>query len=105
MELVPKTQLGCLAAPILAGDQCHVVQQTDRLFGALMLFQWFAAIVVALWTSHRGASAVQSYAPIWMAICQGGVISLLPLVLVFVAPGRAVTRHVTAAAQMLMSGL
>jgi two-component system, sensor histidine kinase and response regulator len=105
MELDPKTQLGSRAAAIFVGDQRHVFEQIDRLFGALMLFQWFAAIIVALWTSHRGASAVQSYAPIWMAICQGGVISLLPLVLVFVAPGRAVTRHVTAAAQMLMSGL
>src|SRR6202158_1979165 len=105
MELDPKTQLESRAAAILAGDQRHVFEQTDWLFAALMLFQWVAAIIVALWTSRRASSVVHSYTQVWTAICQGGVITLLPLVLVFVAPGRAVTRHVTAAAQMLMSGL
>ena len=75
------------------------------LFAALMLFQWIAAIVAALCIGRRASSGNQSYAHVWMAIGQGGVITLLPFVLVFAMPGRAVTRHVTAAAQMLMSGL
>jgi hypothetical protein len=104
MEVDSKTQLDSHAAAILAGDQQHMFERTDRLFAALMVFQWIAVIVAALWISPR-ASPAQSYEQIWMAICQGGAITLLPLVMVFALPGRAITRHVIAAAQMLMSGL
>jgi two-component system, sensor histidine kinase and response regulator len=101
----PKTQLDSRAAAILAGDQQRIFERADRLFAALMLFQWIAAIVAALCIGRRASSGNQSYAHVWMAIGQGGVITLLPFVLVFAMPGRAVTRHVIAAAQMLMSGL
>src|ERR1700687_3435213 len=61
--------------------------------------------MAALWISPRASSAIQTNAQVWTAMCKGGAITLLPLVLVFVAPGRAVTRHVIAVAQMLMSSL
>jgi two-component system sensor histidine kinase/response regulator len=53
----------------------------------------------------RASSEAQSYIRVWTAIGQGGAITLLPLVLVFALPGRAITRHVIAAEQMLMSSL
>jgi PAS domain S-box-containing protein len=105
MEPDSKTQLVSHAAAILAGDQQHMFERTDRLFADLMMFQWIAGIMAAVWISPRASSATQSYAQIWMAICQGGAITLLPLVMVFALPGRAITRHVIAAAQMLMSAL
>jgi hypothetical protein len=105
MELDFETRLDSRAAAILTGDQRHIFERTDRLFAALMLFQWVAAILAALWISPRVLSRTQSYAHIWTTFCQGGAITLLPQVLVFAAPGRTITRHAIAAAQMLMSGL
>jgi two-component system, sensor histidine kinase and response regulator len=105
MGLDHKAQLETRAAAILAGDQNHICKLTDRLFAGLMLFQWLAAIMAALWISPRASSGIQTNAPVWIAMCQGGAITLIPLVLVFVAPGRALTRHVIAVAQMLMSSL
>jgi two-component system, sensor histidine kinase and response regulator len=53
----------------------------------------------------RAATGIQASTHVWIAMCQGSVITLLPLALVFVAPGRKVTRHVIAAAQMFMAFL
>ena len=92
-------------AAILTGDQRRIFERTDRVFATLMLFQWVAAIMIALWISPRASSGTQGYTHVWMATCQGGAIILLPLTMVFVLPGRAITRHIIAAAQMLLSGL
>ena len=105
MDLDLETRLDARATAILTGDQRHVFERTDRLFAAMMLFQWAATIVAALCISPRASSETQSYARLWTTFCQGGAITLLPLVLVSAAPGRAVTRHAIAAAQMLMSEL
>jgi uncharacterized membrane protein len=85
------------AAAILSGDQRENFERTDRLFAGLMLLQWLMAIAVALWMPPREATGIQASTHVWIAMCQGSVITLLPLALVFVAPGRKVTRHVVAA--------
>ena len=41
----------------------------------------------------------------WTALLLGGAVSSLPLALIALRPGAAVTRHVVAAAQMLWSAL
>jgi PAS domain S-box-containing protein len=106
MEAVdPKTQLDSRKAAILAEDQRHIFERTDRLFAVLMLFQWVGAILAALWVPLHASPGTESYIQVWTAIFEGGVITLLPLTLVFALPGRAVTRHVIAAEQMLMSRL
>jgi two-component system sensor histidine kinase/response regulator len=108
MEAIdPSHRLDSRAAVILADDQRHLFERTDRLFAALMLFEWVAAIAAPLWISPHAWFGTQSdiQIHIWDAIRQSGAILFLSLVLVFAVPGRAITRHLIAAGLMLMSGL
>jgi signal transduction histidine kinase/ActR/RegA family two-component response regulator len=81
--------------------------KTDRLFRRVLLVQWLAAIALALWLSPRTWNGVASqvHPHVWAAIFFGGAISIFPVWLIHVWPGRAVTRHTIAVAQMLMSAL
>ncbi len=104
MGLDPIAQMDTRAAAIFSSDRRESFERTDRLFAGLMLVQWLATIMVALMLP-RAATGIQAITRVWTAMCQGGVITALPLVLVLVAPGRTVTRHVIAAAQMLIAVL
>jgi two-component system, sensor histidine kinase and response regulator len=72
-----------------------------------MVVQWAGAIAAALWISPRTWVGSLSYMNlhVWAAVALGGAITLFPLTLVLLMPGRALTRHAIAAEQMLMSGL
>ena len=87
--------------------QEEIFRSTDRLFAKLMLCQWVACVVIALLVSPRTwagqASAVHIH--VWAAIFLGGAITLFPVWMTRIWPGAAVTRHVIAVAQMLMSAL
>jgi signal transduction histidine kinase/ActR/RegA family two-component response regulator len=85
----------------------EVFRTTDRLFGRLMLFQWAAAILIALCVSPLSwaGQSSQVHAHVWAAIFLGGAITIFPVWLTHVWAGRAFTRHVVAVAQMLMSAL
>ena len=80
---------------------------TDRWFAVLMGFQWLAGIVAALSISPRTwAGTTYSVHPhVWAAVFLGGAISLFPIALAVVVPGRTVTRHTIAVGQMLTSAL
>ena len=85
----------------------EIFRKTDQLFAKLMLFQWFAGIVIALVvspTTWAGQSS-QVHIHVWAAIFVGGAISIFPIWMTQSFPGAAVTRHVVAVAQMLMSAL
>ena len=85
----------------------EVFRNTDRLFGRLMLFQWIAAILFAVYISPRtwtGQSS-QTHPHVWAAIFFGGAISIFPIWLTHVWRGRTLTRYIVAVAQMLMSAL
>ena len=87
--------------------QSVIHQRTDRLFGKLMVFQWLAGIIAAIWISPRtwiGATS-QVHLHVWAAILIGGAIASLPVFLAWKQPGRALTRQVIAVAQMLFSAL
>jgi PAS domain S-box-containing protein len=92
---------------IFASLEDRLATQTDRLFMGLMLVQWAFGIAISLWLSPRTwAGAESSIHPhVWAAIFLGGAISTPPVVVALLWPGRAVTRHVFAVAQMLTSGL
>ena len=82
-------------------------ERTDKLFGTLMLLQWAAGILIALYVSPctwTGQSS-QIHAHVWAAIFLGGAISIFPIWLTRAWRGRAFTRHTVAVAQMLMSAL
>src|SRR5687768_3909500 len=84
-----------------------VCRRTDRLFAGLMLFQWIAGIFAACVISPRTWIGDQSqvHPHVWAAVLLGGVIMLLPVVLVLLKPGHTLTRCTIAAAQMLSSAL
>jgi two-component system sensor histidine kinase/response regulator len=81
--------------------------RTDYLFAFLLLLEWSGAVAFALLVAPDtwAGDAVALQANVWAAIVLGGEIVGLPIVLALVMPGRAVTRHVVAVSQMLMSAL
>jgi PAS domain S-box-containing protein len=95
------------AAILFREAQQSVYVRADRLFANLMILQWLAGIAAALWISPKtwiGASS-QTHWHVWAAVVVGGAITSLPVFLAFRHPGRVLTRHVIAVAQMLTSAL
>src|ERR1700733_4401388 len=95
-----------LRASVLFNDmRTAIFRRTDKLFACLMVFQWLAGVVAALLLSPTAWAGVQSqtHIHVWAAIFLGGAIAVVPMVLVL--PGKTLTRHVIAIAQMLTSGL
>ena len=94
-------------AVLLQESRVRIYEKTDRLFARLMILQWIAGIAAALWISPRtwlgDTSAIHVH--VWAAIFLGGVITSLPVFLAWKQPGRVLSRHVIAVAQMLFSGL
>ena len=84
-----------------------IFRRTDELFAGLFVFQWLAGIVAALLLSPVTWAGEQSQTNIhvWAAIFLGGAIAIAPLTMALARPGRTLTRHVIAIAQMLTSGL
>jgi signal transduction histidine kinase/CheY-like chemotaxis protein len=82
-------------------------RRTDRMFAWLMAAQWVFAVGYALWSTPYTWSAGQRFLHphVLAAVVLGAVLTSLPVALVVVAPGRALTRHVIAVAQMLWSAL
>ena len=81
--------------------------RADRLFAKLMVFQWLGGIAAALWISPKtwiGATS-QTHWHVWAAIFLGGAITGLPVYLAMKQPGRVLTRHTIAVAQMTFSAL
>ncbi len=79
----------------------------DELFMALLLLEWACSIAFSLLISpYSWAGEVHSiHIHVWSAVALGGTIVSLPLALVVLKPGAAVTRHAVATGQMLMSAL
>ena len=84
-----------------------IFRRTDKLFAGLFVFQWLAGIVAALLISPTAWAGEQGYTHIhvWAAIFLGGTIAIAPIAMVLAMPGRTLTRHVIAVAQMMTSGL
>jgi two-component system, sensor histidine kinase and response regulator len=82
-------------------------EKTDRMFAALLLFQWLAGIAAAKWISPLTWAGTQSstHVHLWAAIFLGGAIIALPLWLVYRRAGSPLTRHTIAVAEMLYSAL
>ncbi|MEP7076190.1 MAG: PAS domain S-box protein [Acidobacteriota bacterium] len=95
------------AAEYFDAHQRAVFTSTSRLFAVLLPFQWLAGITAAYALSplswHGEQSSINPH--VWFAILVGGIITSLPLFLVITSPDKAVTRHVVAAGQLLMSAV
>ena len=95
------------ATQLFADHLAAIHRRTDRLFAWLMLCQWLASIAAALWITPRtwAGRYSQIHIHVWAAIFLGGLITLLPVALAWLQPGRVLTRHMIAGSQMLMSAL
>lgn len=95
------------AAEVFEDHRRDIYCRTDRMFAALMALQWAGAVAAACWLSPRTWAGVTSqvHPHVWAALLLGGLISLFPIVLALVLPGRALTRQVIAVSQLLMSSL
>src|SRR5438132_762574 len=87
--------------------QAQVHRRTDRLFAGLLAFQCLVQIVVANWLSPQvwSARGGESQGHVWFALTLGAAIVAAPLWLALAYPGRMLTRHVIAIAQMLSGAL
>src|SRR5438477_5392025 len=85
----------------------EIYRKTDQLFARLMLFQWVAAIMIAMIISPQTWVGQSSYIHIhiWAAIFMGGAISVFPIWMTRAWPGAYATRQIIGVAQMLMSAL
>ena len=102
-----KSGTGARVRELAAGARDAIHRRTDRMFAGLLVFQWAAMVVLALWVSPltwAGADS-RTHPHVWAAVALGGAIVALPVFLAFARPGRANTRFVIAAAQMLSAGL
>jgi two-component system, sensor histidine kinase and response regulator len=95
------------AEALFQAHQDRIFRQTDRMFARLFALQWLAGIVFAIWVSPLAwtGGTSQLHVHVWAAILLGGAVSLFPMVLVAIRPGRASTRYVIATAQMLSGAL
>src|SRR6266567_1955008 len=95
------------ADALFAQHRQEIYRSTDRLFERLMIVQWLAGIAAAFLIAPRtwSGQTSQIHIHVWGAIFIGGVISAFPIWMIRVWPGAAITRHVVAVAQMLMSAL
>jgi PAS domain S-box-containing protein len=92
---------------IFAKLQRGVALRTDRSFLWLMVVQYLAGIIAAIWISPRAWEGMSSHLHphVIAAIILGGIVISLPVALAGLYPGERSTRHAMAAGQMLMSGL
>jgi two-component system sensor histidine kinase HydH len=95
------------AAAIFEERRDQVLRRVDKMFLVLMIVQWVAAILLALFVSPYGweGKTKAIHLHVYIAVFLGGALSLFPIALAVLRPGSTLTRHVIAASQMLWSAL
>jgi signal transduction histidine kinase/ActR/RegA family two-component response regulator len=92
---------------IFSQHQQIIYKRTDRMFAVLMGLQWLAGIAAACWLSPKTwiGTTSETHIHVWAALFLGGAISMFPIALALIQPGRTSTRYVIAVGQMLMGAL
>jgi signal transduction histidine kinase len=95
------------ARELMLQHQNQIYAQTSHSFAILMVVQWIAGLVAAVWISPRtwAGTTSQVHVHVWLAVLLGGAITVVPVFLALTQPTQMLTRHVVAVAQMLMSAL
>ena len=95
------------AEDLFRKHQRDIHRNTDRLFAALMFFQWSGGILAANWILPQAwvEGSIHVGRHVWGSVLLGGGIAAVAILFALWQPGRAATRQVIAVAQMLMSGL
>ena len=84
-----------------------VAVRADRVFAVLMIIQWIAAVITAIWITPRTWIGPESELHIHVlgALFIGGSLALPVTMLVWLQPGATFNRYVISVAQMLTSAL
>jgi len=95
------------AAELFRSQEQANWRHTDRMFAWLLFVQWLVGIGTALWISPAAWEGrfSSTHIHVWASIFLGGTLAGFPILLVWRLPGAALTRHVIAAAQMMVSAL
>ena len=82
---------------------CH--QGTDRIFAALMAFQFVGLIIAAVWLTPLTWAGDQSSIHIHViaAVVLGGALTLIPSAIAWGQPGASRNRYILSVSQMLVS--
>lgn len=107
MEDRPDEAMRARTRRIFEEQRQRIYVRTDRMFAALLAVEWIGGIAAALTVTPRTWSGQQSelHPHVWLAIGLGGALAVFPIALALYFPGRMVTRHVIAVAQVLFSSL
>ncbi len=101
----PVTQ--ALAQTLFDRHRQDIWRRTDRTFGGLLILQWIVLIAIAGWVAPYTWAGPDSWIHphVLASLFLGGLIVAAPLVLIWLTPGRTLTRHVVSVAQMLLGSL
>jgi PAS domain S-box-containing protein len=99
--------LACRGEEIFRERQQEIHVRTDRMFANLMIVQWIAGIVTALWISPRAWEGMESevHGHVWAAVFLGAAVASLPVWLAWSHPGAEITRQTVAVGQVMSSAL
>ena len=69
------------AEALFRRHQREIFVATDQLFAKLMICQWIASVLLALWVSPHAWSGLSSHVHlhVWLAIFLGGAITVFPV--------------------------
>ena len=103
----PDSTVSSRSAELFYEHRQQLYVRTDRMFAALLFVQWVAGILAAVWISPRtwAAAASHVHPHVWAAVVLGGLINSLPIALAIWHPGKVITRHAIAVAQMCTSAI
>lgn len=87
--------------------QEEICASVDKRFAYLMVFQWVAIVLAALFISPKTwiGSSSATHIHVYAAIFIGALLNLVPAYFGFTQPGKVFTRHIIATGQMLTSAL
>ncbi len=96
-----------LGKKVLDNNLNLIYSKVDQIFFWLLLSQWLFAIILSLLISpYNSADKPHTLdTQVEIAILVGGLINVVPLILICIRPGWWLTRQSVAASQMLWSGL
>jgi hypothetical protein len=77
-------------------------RRMDRVFMAVLLWQWLGCVAVCLWSSRLSENGLSGdVSPgAWKALFLGGSISVFAISIAILLPGAALTRHTMAKGEL-----
>src|SRR5690242_19365553 len=100
-------EMMCRSAVNFAGLQRSNHVRTDRLFAWLLIIEWTAGMLAAIFVSPRQWSGERTPIDphVWATVLLGALVVSLPVIMGFTRSGEVATRHAIAAAQMITSAM